>query len=534
LTAGLPALPTTPSRPPRRRIVRKLLGLLVIGAVLAGTGWGVRVWWTSSSGSAGPVITAAVARAALPITVTERGELESSQTVDGRCEVEVQQIKIVSILPEGTKVTKGQEVVKFDTETLQKNFAEQEIKWKQAEGKAKAAKGDLEVQLNKSEGEIAEAELNQKLADLDLEKYVNGDYKVDEDDKKGGIELARKDLEDAKDKLEFYRNFVKKGFGTPEQLRVKELEFAQKQYLLQRDEAKLAVLQNYERKRKLYELEAKAKDAKRKLARTRNSAAAADEKAKTDLEAAAVTAKLERDQTERLREQLKKCVVKAPQDGILVYSKDRYYDPAARIQAGAMVYFQQTIFSLPDLSKMQVKVKVHESVVKKVKPGQKAELSIDALPNQTLHGTVEKVGTLAHSDYYWSQGVKEYLTVIKVDDLPESAGLKPGMTGEVKIRVKELPDVLLVPVQAVTERGGKHFAYVAGPVGVEARPVTVGDANEKYLQILSGLEEGERVALDARARGAAEAKAAEGPEPPASPKPPPAAPAAGQPVAVRN
>src|SRR5205085_51662 len=166
-----------------------------------------------------------------------------------------------SILPEGTKVTKGQEVVKFDTETLQKNFAEQEIKWKQAEGKAKAAKGDLEVQLNKSEGEIAEAELNQKLADLDLEKYVNGDYKVDEN-------------------------------------------------------------------------------------------------AKTDLEAAEVTAKLERDQTERLREQLKKCVVKAPQDGILVYSKDRYYDPAARIQAGAMVYFQQTIFSLPDLSKMQVKVKV--------------------------------------------------------------------------------------------------------------------------------------------------------------------------------
>ena len=65
--------------------------------------------------------------------------------------------------------------------------------------------------------------------------------------------------------------------------------------------------------------------------------------------------------------------------------------------------------------------------------------------------------------------------------------------------------------------------------------MTVGEANEKYLQILSGLTEGERVALDARARGAAEAKAAEGQEPaPASPKEPPAAPAAGQPVAARN
>jgi RND family efflux transporter MFP subunit len=517
-------MPPNPFRNPGRRPGPRILKFMIALAVVGGGVWAASRWWPSSAGASTAVITAAVTRSSLPITVTERGELESAQTVDGRCEVEVQQIKIVSILPEGAKVTKGQEVVKFDTEQLQKNFVEQEIKWKQAEGKAKAAKGDLEVQLNKSEGEIAEAELKLTLADLDLEKYVNGDYKADEEDKKASIELARKDLEDAKDKLEFYRSFVKKGFGTPEQMRVKELEFAQKEYLLKRDEAKLAVLQNYERKRKLYELEATAKDAKRKLIRTRNSAAAADEKAKTDLEAAQVTAKLEKENLERTRDQLGKCVVKAPQDGILVYSKDRYWDPASRIQAGGMVHFQQTLFSLPDLAKMQIKVKVHESVVKKVQPGQKTEITIDALPNQVLHGTVEKVGTLAYSDFYYSQGVKEYLTVIKMDDLPEAAGLKPGMTGEVKILVKNIPDSLLVPVQAVTEHGGQHYAYVVKAGGAaERRAVTVGEANEKYLQVVSGLEDGERVALDARARGAAEAKAEETKAPPAaSPKEPPA------------
>src|SRR5207237_8957000 len=110
---------------------------------------------------------------------------------------------------------------------------------------------------------------------------------------------------------------------------------------------------------------------------------------------------------------------------------------------------------------------------------------------------------------YWRQGVKEYLTVVQMDDLPESAGLKPGMTGEVKVLVSKLPDVYVAPVQAVAEREGKHLAYVVGPAGVERREVTVGENNEKFVAIQDGLAEGERVALDARARVAAEAKAEE-------------------------
>ena len=114
-----------------------------------------------------------------------------------------------------------------------------------------------------------------------------------------------------------------------------------------------------------------------------------------------------------------------------------------------MVHFQQTLFSLPDLKQMQVKVKIHESMVKKVKPEQKAEIRVDAFATTLLHGTVEKVAMLADSRGYWDEGgVKEYVTIVKLDDLPD-LGLKPGMTGEVKVMVDVLEDVLIVPVQAV-------------------------------------------------------------------------------------
>ena len=78
------------------------------------------------------------------------------------------------------------------------------------------------------------------------------------------------------------------------------------------------------------------------------------------------TAELEKQQLERLREQMDKCVVKAPPDGIVIYYNRRYWDESSRIRPGANVYFQQPIFTLPDLDDMQVKLKVHESVVKKV------------------------------------------------------------------------------------------------------------------------------------------------------------------------
>src|SRR5262249_58555396 len=106
--------------------------------------------------------------------------------------------------------------------------------------------------------------------------------------------------------------------------------------------------------------------------------------------------------------------------------------------------------------------------------------------------------------------VKEYETIVTIDEVPAEAGLKPGFTGDVKILVSEMPDVLMVPVQAVGPLEGKHYAYVAGSKGTERREVTVSANNDKFVAIQGGLEEGEKVTLDARARLRAEAKAGDG------------------------
>ena len=159
------------------------------------------------------------------------------------------------------------------------------------------------------------------------------------------------------------------------------------------------------------------------------------------------------------------------------------------------------------MSTMQVKVNIHESLVKKVKAGQKAEIRVDAFPNSLLTGTVKTVSQLSDSNMsFRSGGSKEYSSVITVDALPDE-GLKPGMTAEVRIQTALLPDVLTVPLQTVVEHKGEHFAFVEDAQGkITRRTVKIGESNDKDVQITGGLVEGERLVLDARNRAEAEFK----------------------------
>jgi HlyD family secretion protein len=458
-------------------------------------------------------MTAAASRGDLVITVSDRGELESAQSVQVLCDVEGGG-RLVTITPEGAKVKKGDEVARFDTDALVKSIADQGVKCEQAEGRAKAARSELEVQLNREQSEIAQAQLALTLAKIDYESYEEGEYLVELEKRRAALEIGKKELKEAEDNLAFTRSLIKKGLAQLEQERVMELNVDGKQFAVNQQEADLRVLEKFTKTRKLVELKAKAEDAEREMERVKKSQAAASEKAATDVKSAERTAMLEKGQLERLTSQLDKCVVKAPEAGILIYANLRPWDDSSRIRQGGQVFYQQPIFKLPDLNNMQVKLKVHESVVKRVIQNQVASMQVDALPNQTLHGKVVSVASVAQSDSWRGNSVKEYETVVSIDDLPRDAGLRPGMTAEVKVLIKTLENVLSVPVQAVTEWGDQHVCYVVSSLGIDRRAVKVGDSNEQRIQILAGLEAGEKVALDARLRAASELKKEQGREQP--------------------
>jgi len=143
---------------------------------------------------------------------------------------------------------------------------------------------------------------------------------------------------------------------------------------------------------------------------------------------------------------------------------------------------------------MKVETKVHETSVDKVQVGLPARITVEALPDETFTGKVEKVAPLPDSQRnFLNPDLKVYNTDVSINELEQS--LRPGMSAKVEIIVEQFKDALYVPVQAIVNREGKKYCYVQTADDLKEREVEVGSFNENYIVIYKGLQEGEKVSL---------------------------------------
>ena len=261
--------------------------------IVGGIGYlGILPAWSGSSTTDKPLV-AIAKKATLSITVSERGNVESQVTVDGICELNGSQNKISYLVPEGTKVKKGDVVCKFDGSEIQKNIAEQEIKVKQAIARIETTQQEMEIQRNKGESDIIAAKVELTLAQLDLEKYQKGDYPAEYTKAEGEMELKKKDVEAESAKLEQYKALLKKGFKTPEDIRIQTSMLAAKELDYSSSKQFLEVKEKYEYKRKTTEFSSKADQNQKKVEQAVATAKAQVSKAASEYESAKATADIE-------------------------------------------------------------------------------------------------------------------------------------------------------------------------------------------------------------------------------------------------
>ncbi|MEM9411042.1 MAG: hypothetical protein AAGA30_08010, partial [Planctomycetota bacterium] len=265
------------------------------------------------------MLTYTVATRKLIDTVIERGTLESQSKVDGVCELHGWQNKITFIIEEGAMVKKGDVVVRFDASEIQQEVNQQKVAVNNDQAAVDEAREQIEVQKNKNESDIAAAKLEKELAELDLVKYKDGDYKAELADLERSIAESNATLEQRKEALKNMKILVKKGYREPE--RLKEVEQAEKsaKHQVDRDVQKKQVLVEYTYKRQIRELESKAQEAARKLDRAQKTADAELSKAKLKLASAKERLKIEQDELKEEEQQLEKTEIKAEHDGTVAY-----------------------------------------------------------------------------------------------------------------------------------------------------------------------------------------------------------------------
>jgi HlyD family secretion protein len=161
------------------------------------------------------------------------------------------------------------------------------------------------------------------------------------------------------------------------------------------------------------------------------------------------------------------------------------------VKPGDQVAPGTVAFGLADLSRMLVDVEVSEVDIDRVKVGQDATLTFDAIQDKAYQGKVTEVGQVGVA----VQGVVNFEAEVEV--LNPDASIKPGMTAAVDIVVTQLEDVLLVPNRAVRVQDGQRVVYVMRNGKLAQVEITLGVSSDSYSQVLEGdLQAGDLIVLN--------------------------------------
>ena len=151
---------------------------------------------------------------------------------------------------------------------------------------------------------------------------------------------------------------------------------------------------------------------------------------------------------------------------------------------------------LADLTKMQVSASFAEADATKLKADQTATVVWSALAGARAQGRIATISPTATTQ----NNVNSYGVTITLDSLPD--GIRIGQTTTVSVLVAQSDDVIRVPVAAVRTSGNTHTVDVVGADGShETRRVEVGVQGDQFVEITSGLDVGERVALNTATTG---------------------------------
>lgn len=191
-----------------------------------------------------------------------------------------------------------------------------------------------------------------------------------------------------------------------------------------------------------------------------------------------------------MRDLVKTFQIMAPEPGMVVYTKGFDGKP---MKAGSQIHtWDPVVATLPDLSTMLSKTYINEVDVRKIKPGQKVEIGLDAFPDKRINGTVIRVANVGEQSPNSDSKVFEASIEIEGTD----PLLRPSMTTSNKIFVNEMDSALFVPLESLHSQDDS-IAYVFKKAGLKVvkQEVQVGEANNNEAIIKLGLNQGDRVYL---------------------------------------
>ncbi len=436
--------------PPGRWWKRGLLLILVTGVLASAA-----VLIPGAISTKGPEqrLTHTIQRGDLLVSVTEQGTLESSDNAEIKCKVRGSNT-VTWVIESGTIVQPGDELVRLDTKRIEEDVS-----------LGKTNVFEATATMEETKAELAGAEIA-------IEAYLQGRYRSRLKGLEAGLSIAESNLQSAEKMLAHSQLLFKRGYVTDLELKGNAFTVTQAKLEKSVAETRIDVLKRF----------TKAMDMERMNGHLTYMS--------IKLKADEAGLRMDEARRDRALSEFENCIIRAEKGGLVIYPTAEAWKNQPDITEGARVVKDQVLLIMPELTKMQVKVGIHESVIDRVKYGMTARIR---LPEIEFDASVSSVAAITKPAGWWTGNVVKYDTII---ELPDIDGLKPGMTAEVEVIIASHRDVLKVPVAAVVQTEDGDFCWVQTTEAITKIPLILGDSNDVFIEVKQGLKEGDKVVLN--------------------------------------
>ncbi len=476
--------------------------------------WAAVLWIWCAAASDAPADDGATLRAIRrPFRLVQRelGQIEAGKSTLVYAETEGE---IVWIAPEGSRVDKGDPVVKLSNNVTEEQAEQDARRLEDAQLLLRRAQLDYELDVKEWRFGLKQKELAVRQAEWELrdlqQRATQRQLKMMELDAR----IARYQMDHAKLELDAARALQGTALEKPEELREKLAAYEKAVVEYQRAAALLNAARKGPNPRRL-------EVARKRLEQAKRSYELAKLRVKQNEKVGLANIEIQRASLYRAQERAKRSAreaelltVRAPMAGTVTLTdvwKGEGEEPSP-IRVGETRSRNMDLLKIADLSELFVRVHVSEADIRKIRPGQKARIRLVAFPDKTFRGEVARIAPFAEDKNiklgYLAlvrrgiAGVAVVDVLVRIVDKDQQ--LRLGLTAEVDITVIERPAAILLPHPAVGFENGRPFCYVRSGGRAVKRALTLGPANENEVVVESGLKEGEVVYRDYRAASAAD------------------------------
>ncbi len=191
---------------------------------------------------------------------------------------------------------------------------------------------------------------------------------------------------------------------------------------------------------------------------------------------------------QKMQTGLQSLQVMAPQNGMLVY----YSNWNGKVKPGSTVNtWNPIIASIPDLSEMISKTFVNEIDISKVKKGQEVTITVDAFADKEIKGEIISVANIGQQQS--NSDAKVFEVEIKVTD--QDTMLRPAMTTSNRIKIKELSDVLYIPLESVFSEDNIQYVFLKEGGSITKQEIETGEASEEYIVVTRGIKADNEISM---------------------------------------